>query len=114
LEADLHEVVTWTETTNQRWAFTLSNAGAAYTEFRCKLHQLDEINWRAVRSTDFRAPEIKEGKQAEFLVQEFLPWHLVWRIGVYSQAYYQQVRAILSDYPDAHHPLVEIRRTWYY
>lgn len=34
LEADLQEGVKWADTQSQLWAFTLSNAGAAYTEFR--------------------------------------------------------------------------------
>ena len=114
LEVDLYEVVTWANFGNRRWAFTLSNAGANYTEFRCRINQLDEINWRAVTATDFRDLKIKEGKQAEFLVYESLPWQLVRRIGVYSQAYYQQVREILSDYANLHQPLVEIHRKWYY
>lgn len=114
LEADLQKVVAWADSDNRRWAFTLSNAGAHYTEFRCQMEQLDEINWRAVEATDFREPMIKEGKQAEFLVYGFFPWRLVRRIGVFSQAYYHQVKTILADFPDAFQPLVEIRREWYY
>ena len=114
LEADLHEVVAWANAEKRRWAFTLSNAGAAYTEFRCRIDQLAEINWHAVKATDFRDPAIKEGKQAEFLVYEFFPWRLVRRIGVYSQQYYQRVKEIFSGYPDLHQPLVEIQRKWYY
>jgi hypothetical protein len=36
LEADLHEVISWANGAGQRWAFTLSNAGARYssTNFR--------------------------------------------------------------------------------
>lgn len=48
LEADLHETVNWANANGQRWAFTLSNAGARYFEDRCDLGQLDEINWDAV------------------------------------------------------------------
>ena len=34
LELDLNAVVTWADAGHQRWSFTLSNAGAAYAEFR--------------------------------------------------------------------------------
>lgn len=30
-----------------------------------------EVNWKAVAAPDFRDPDIKEGKPAEFLVREF-------------------------------------------
>jgi hypothetical protein len=68
LEADLHTVVQWTESNNRRWAFSKSNAGAYYTRFFKNLAQLDEINWEAVAARDFRPADIKEGKQAEFLL----------------------------------------------
>ena len=34
LEADLSAVVAWANENGRRWAFTLSNAGAVYTQFR--------------------------------------------------------------------------------
>lgn len=112
LEADLYEVVNWAEGAGWRWAFTLSNAGARYTEFRSSLDQLDQINWPAVSATDFRDPTVKEGTQSEFLVRDFLPWLLVRRIGVHSMAVYQQVMQHLQG--ARHRPQVEIHREWYY
>jgi hypothetical protein len=53
----------------------------------------------------------KDGKQAEFLMEYSFPWHLVERIGVYSQAYYQQVMLALQS--THHRPLVTIKRDWY-
>lgn len=112
LEANLHEVVAWAESEERRWAFSLSNAGAYYAEFRCEVGQLDQVNWEAVAATDFRDPDIKEGKQAEFLVREFFPWQLVRRIGVKSESIRNRLRHALSG--SAHQPLVELRRDWYY
>lgn len=112
LEADLREVVAWAEGGGRRWAFSLSNAGALYTEFRSRLDQLGEVNWAAVASTDFRAAEVKEGKQAEFLLREFFPWHLVRRIGVWSESIRAAVDRALSG--TQYKPVVEIRRDWYY
>ena len=81
-EADLQAVVAWADAQPRRWAFTLSNAGARYFEDRSDLGQLDQIDWNAVRATDWH--QCKEGKQAEFLLESSLPWHLVERIGVQS------------------------------
>ncbi len=112
LEADLDAVVRWAEGAGHRWAFTLSNAGAVYTEFRSRPDQLGEINWPAVVASDFRDAVVKEGKQSEFLVRDFFPWDLVQRIGVYSNDVYQQVAQALRNVP--HPPRVEIRQDWYY
>lgn len=114
LEADLHATVAWANAEPRRWAFTLSNAGAYYFEDRADLAQLGEVNWDAVAATRWSgtgtAPALKEGKQAEFLLEASFPWHLVERIGVYSHDIYQQaVRAI-----GGHRPTVEIKPDWYY
>jgi hypothetical protein len=68
LEANLYDVVAWADAQGRRWAFTLSNAGAYYAQFRSTLDQLDEIKWNAVSARDWSAPDIKEAKQAEFLL----------------------------------------------
>jgi hypothetical protein len=112
LVADLHEVVGWAEGDGRRWAFSLSNAGARYTEFRNALGRLEEVDWDAVANSDFRSPEVKEGKQAEFLVYEFLPWELVREVGVRSEQVAAQVRAILAG--AAHPPPVAVRPEWYF
>jgi hypothetical protein len=116
LEADLRISVAWAQQNNQRWAFTLSNAGANYFEDRCDLAQLSEINWDAVRidkwSGNGISPSIKEGKQAEFLMEFNFPWHLVEQIGVYSWGIYQQVINALPE--GDHRPHVEIMPEWYY
>ena len=116
LEADLYTVAQWATQNNQRWAFTLSNAGARYFEDRCDLEQLDEINWDAVQANQWGgrdvSPSVKEGKQAEFLIEHSLPWHLVERIGVRSRAIYQQSANAISA--DDHRPQIQIKNEWYY
>jgi hypothetical protein len=112
LEADLHEAIAWAENEGCRWAFSLSNAGAAYTEFRSRLTQIGEVDWAAVAARDFRNAEVKEGKQAEFLVHGSFPWSLVRRIGVHSAAIQVRVREALAG--ASHRPLVEIRPDWYF
>ncbi len=59
------------------------------------MDQLDEVDWAAVAARDFRSPEVKEGKQAEFLVHGFFPWQLVERIGVKLAAVQKRVERAL-------------------
>lgn len=54
LEADLHTVVQWANANGVRWAFSLSNAGAYYTEFCETVEKLDQLDWNAITSRDFR------------------------------------------------------------
>lgn len=110
LEADLRESVEWAETQGKRWAFTLSNAGAMYCESRYDLAHLNDIAWASVRATDWR--QCKEGKQAEFLVEQQFPLELVSRIGVNSQKVHRQVLEILSA--TQHILIVELKPEWYY
>ena len=110
LEADLRQTVAWAEEHDLRWAFTLSNASASYLEDRCDLTRLYEINWNAVQARDWR--QCKDGKQAEFLMEQRFPWALISRIGVWSQRVYDQ--AITACETAAHRPFVEIKREWYY
>jgi ssDNA thymidine ADP-ribosyltransferase DarT-like protein len=112
LEADMEETVEWAESEGLRWSFTLSNAGAVYTEFRNDLNDLGEVDWPAVRAIDFRDAQVKEGKQAEFLVMESFPWELVRRVGVRTAEIQATVQAALD--PDAHCPPVDIRPDWYF
>lgn len=112
LEAYLHDVVAWAAAQGKRWAFSLSNAGAYYTEFRNRIEQLDEVDWAAVAAADFREAQVKEGKQAEFMVRDFFPWQLVRRIGVIDAHVYGQVLRALDG--TAHRPPVEVRREWYF
>ena len=55
---------------------------------------------------------MKEGKQAEFLVEQSFPWHLVERIGVCAPVIGQ--RAAHAMQGSAHRPAIEVRRDWYY
>src|SRR5208282_3135915 len=111
LEADLNAALAWALQESRRWAFTLSNAGAVYTQFRSNAGQLNEIDWEAVAARDWRAPEVREGKQAEFLMHEQFPWHLVERIGVSAASVHSRVRAVLGG---AARPVAEIKQDWYY
>lgn len=110
LEADLQSTVAWANNQGRRWAFTLSNAGAYYFEDRADLAKLGEVNWDAVGARNWSAH--KEGKQAEFLLEERFPWHLIERIGVLSQPIASQVAHALPV--GGHRPTVEFMPAWYY
>lgn len=110
LESDLRGTVAWAEEHGQRWAFTLSNAGARYFEDRCDLAELDEIDWGAVQATQWA--RLQEGKQAEFLIEGEFPWEQVRRIGIRSAQVYRQVTAALRN--ATHKPGVAIMDAWYY
>lgn len=116
LEADLRQTVAWAEKHSQRWAFTLSNAGARYFEDRSDLARLSEIDWAAVQNNGWGyqdvAHSVKEGKQAEFLIEKQFPWALVSRIGVQSQQAFRLASAALQM--ATHKPPVEIKSNWYY
>lgn len=112
LEADLDAVIEWANARDRHWAFSLSNAGAYVCEFRKRGKELDELDWEAISANDFRDPEVKEGKQAEFLVHEYFPFELVEVIGVKSDAVAAAARLAIEkcDRP----PKVKIRPDWYF
>lgn len=112
LEADLHEVVRWCGRKGVRWVFSLSNAGARYTEFRSDLNALVELDWSAIEARDFRDPDIKERKQAEFLVHDFFPFELVERIGVRIESTRLRAKHALTG--ANYVPPIEIRAEWYF
>lgn len=116
LEADLRAAIRWADEAGHRWAFTLSNAGGRYFEDRSSLDALHEIDWNAVRATNWAgrgiAGSVKDGKQAEFLVEHHFPWELIERIGARSVEIAQRTSRILAG--QVHRPPVEIRRDWYY
>lgn len=112
LEVDLFDAIGWAEAQGRRWAFSLGNAGARYAEFRSTLAALGDLRWDAIGATDFREPAIKEGKQAEFLVEGDLPWSLVERVGVLNRATLGRASAALTSV--SHKPALQILPKWYY
>ncbi len=116
LECDLNASVAWAQTNSRRWAFTLSNAGSVYFEDRNDLARLHEINWDAVGTNQWSGrgipTSIKEGKQAEFLIENSFPWGLVERVGVFKQTTYRQAANALAT--SSHKPCLEVKADWYY
>lgn len=84
--------------------------GRIPTEFRNRLEQLDEVDSAAVAATDFREAQVKEGKQAEFMVREFFP--------LATGAPHRRHRCAClwagARRERSHRPAVEARREWYF
>ncbi|MGY2801618.1 type II toxin-antitoxin system toxin DNA ADP-ribosyl transferase DarT [Thermostichus sp. MS-CIW-25] len=112
LEADLYRVIAWADHNGVRWAFSLSNAGARYAEFRSQPDCLGELDWNAIAARDFRDPDIKERKQAEFLVHRYFPLDLVERIGVCQASVKDRVNRALTG--SKYNPAVEVHVDWYF
>jgi len=112
LQVDMESAIQWADEHNIHWAFSAQNAGTRYTDFYKNRNDLEMIDWDAVNETDFRNPQVKEGKQAEFLIHNSCPWHLVEKIGVLNDNIRNQVNGILRNV--RHKPVVKIERTWYY
>jgi hypothetical protein len=112
LQADLGAVMDWADDHEVLWAFSDRNAGTRFTDFYNSREDLDKIDWNAVRSTDFRDFQVKEGKQAEFLLHDTFPWQLVEKIGVIDAKVRNRVDAVLQN--ANHKPIVNVERSWYY
>ena len=111
LEFDCIEVMDWADAQGRPWAIAPTSAGAFYTPFYADRDALRRIDWDAVRASDWRDPEVKEHKQAEFLLHGSAPWSLVRRIGVYDKTILDKVITILGQ---TRLPLVESHGEWYY
>lgn len=111
MEADLRATVAWADKQNQRWAFTITNAGSYYFEDRCDLARLSDINWDAVQASQWSG-HYKEAKQAEFLIEHQFPWELISCIGVQSLGVYNKVLRALQL--ATHKPSIKIKPDWYY
>ncbi len=95
------------------WAYSDGNAGAFYTEFCADVSQMDDIlDWDAIFARDWRDPAVKNRKQAEFLVHDFVPWDALHEVGVIDESVAAIARAALAT--ASHRPSVRVHRDWYY
>lgn len=111
LVADLNAVVAWANENLQRWVFTASNAGSYYFEDTNDIANLNKLRWDSIITNQW-AGEHKEGKQAEFLLENRFPWHLVESIGVINtQAQADVIKLIASA---SYQPSIAVQNNWYY
>lgn len=114
MQADLMKTIKWAEQNNVRWAFSAQNAGTRYENFYCRSVDFDKVGWAAVRATDFRSVDVRDKKQAEFLVLESFPWLHIEAIGVIDDEIAEQAKEALADSGIAHKPDIKIVPDWYY
>jgi hypothetical protein len=110
LVADLKETVEWAESNKLRWAFTNSNAGSYYFDDFSDLADLDRIDWNTVRTQQWS--NVRDKKQAEFLIEQRFPWELIEKIGVFSVNQLKEVENMLAT--AKHSPNIRVERSWYY
>jgi ssDNA thymidine ADP-ribosyltransferase, DarT len=112
LRADLQEVLKWTKTMHKRWTFSKGNAGAYYADFSDDPAKLNNLDWEAIPKTDWRDPDVKEAKQAEFLVEKSFPWELIESVGVMDADIAGQVAGAVNM--AGHQPKIRVKPAWYY
>jgi hypothetical protein len=110
--APLRQVVTWASRAGRNWCFTNANATAWYTDFYNSVSEVDNIDWQAVESLNFANEDIKEAKQAEFLMHEFFDFSLFTHIGVCSLGIRDRVSEILMN--SGYNPSVAVHKDWYF
>jgi hypothetical protein len=92
------------------WAFTDRHAELAHALHFDDLHKLDEVPWHVMGLPYWS--EVREERQAEFLVHQFFPWTAVAGIAVMTPATAARVQQIIGV--AAHRPPVTIEPGWYY
>lgn len=91
------------------WAFTERHAELGHALYFEDVAKLAEVDWTVMPLTYWSESDVKERRQAEFLVHRFFPWSAVESIGVRSSATAGRVRSVLGDGLP-----VEIQPSWYY
>lgn len=92
------------------WAFTDRHADLAHAIYYEDLGSLHEVPWSVMSETYWS--NVKEERQAEFLVREFFPWTRVSEVATKTQAVANRVAKELSK--ERHQPPVKVRPEWYY
>lgn len=98
--------------TGRPWFFTDRHADLGYANQFDTPDKLNEVDWSVMSLKYWSEPEVKEKRQAEFLVHEWCPWEAIETIGVMDQAIATRVEAAIAG--AGHRPRVEVQRDWYY
>ena len=92
------------------WAFTDRHAELAHALHYDDLSRLDEVPWHVMGETYWS--QVKEERQAEFLVYEFFPWTAVREVVAMTVESAKRAQTTIGG--SSHHPPVTTRRDWYY
>ena len=98
------------------FAYTDGHGIMVITEFYDDLAQLDNVDWELMEakywSDTHEDGDRKRRRQAEFLVHESMPWHMIKEVVVMNGSVEQEVRETLVSIGDA--TPVRTQRNWYY
>jgi ssDNA thymidine ADP-ribosyltransferase, DarT len=95
---------------DRKWAFTDRHAELAHALYFDELLNLSQVPWHVMDARYWS--DVKEERQAEFLVHDFFPWTAVTEVAVMTDAAGQRVRSALAQ--ASHQPPVTIHPEWYY
>lgn len=99
--------------TGRPWCFTDRHADLGYAIYYEDLGQLQEVEWSAMPRTQWGGDEeLKQKRQAEFLVHDHFPWQAVEEVVTKTDAVRLKVLGLLQR--TTHRPPVVVRRDWYY
>lgn len=94
------------------WLFTDRHADLGYANQYDIVDKLGEVDWAVMPERYWSDAEVKEKRQAEFLVHDWCPWEAVEVIGVIDQDIAGRAEAAIVG--AGHKPRVEVHRDWYY
>jgi len=95
------------------WFFTDRHADLGYARLFDSLDSLAEVDWAAMPVRQWGGDqELREKRQAEFLVHEWCPWSAIEIVGVMNREIAALVEAAMAG--AVHRPRVEVHRDWYY
>lgn len=100
------------KTSGRPWAFTDRHADLGYSNQYDSSDDLSNVDWSIMTKHYWSESEIKEKRQAEFLVHDYCPWVTIEEIVVINQEVKDRVEAALAG--AAHKPAVKINKNWYY
>lgn len=115
LVADLKSIIR----SGLTWCYTDSNAACKTAGFYNRQDGFEKLDWAAIEEDEWgdfynpNDPNLKERKQAEFLVYPFCPLdHIKW-IVVHDEAVIGQLQNLLPA-KDLQRFRIEVREDWYY
>lgn len=92
------------------WAFSDRHAELGYAQHFDDLAHLDQVPW-GVMGERYWA-EVKQERQAEFLVHDFVPWSTVTAVHVMNHATLARAAAVTAA--ARHQPPIVVSPEWYY
>lgn len=111
-EAIVHLVSTVNRATalGRAWAFTDRHAELGHALHFDDLSALGEVPWSVMGQQYWT--DVKEERQAEFLVRDFFPWTAVDAVHVMTSSIF--ARATAATQGSAHQPPIVVSPEWYY